>query len=496
MAFLTNLLDTFRPLVPRASGARPEVPREIGEREALGVLGHTGTAAYGGYIVEREKNPRLAGRLKYRTYSNFMANTAIVGAGTRLFLNLVGKAKWTVEPARDVLGEGAPTSSARAEEVAALVSDMMGAMETPWPRVTRRTAMYRFYGFSVQEWTAVRRPDGAIGLLDIAPRPQMTIERWNLDITGRVIDVVQRSEQTQEEILLPRGKLVYAVDDSLSDSPEGLGIFRHLAESVQRLRLYEQLEGFAFEKDLRGIPVGRAPLGELEEAVRAGDMDADVAKQLIRGVEDFIRVQIKKPSTGVMIDSEPFRSEDEAATPSSTPKWAIELLTSQGSQGHQELLEAIERVNREIARVMGVEQLLLGEGDRGSMALARDKSHNFALIIDSTLNEMTEVMQRDFLGPLMALNGWPEELRPTLRVESIQHRDVEQITQALRDISLAGVPLSPRDRAVAEMFDLLGLTAPDPDLAVQDLEFDRAQALDQLQADIEENARGTDTRGD
>ena len=62
-------------------------------------VGAPGTAIYGGYIQEQEKNPAISSREeRYRTYSELMANTSIVAAGTRYFLNLVAKADWSFTP--------------------------------------------------------------------------------------------------------------------------------------------------------------------------------------------------------------------------------------------------------------------------------------------------------------------------------------------------------------------------------------------------------------
>lgn len=497
MPFLDRIIGSFAGInrTTTTQGATPEEPRTIGAGESRRVIGHTGTAAYGGYIIERERNARLTGIEKYRTFSETLANTSIVAAGVRFFLNLVAKAQWNIEPAQDIMrapraasdgpteaeqAEQVATSSANAVEIAEAIDDILNGMSTPWPRVVRRAAMYRLYGYSVQEWTAKRREDGLIGLLDVAPRPQVTIERWDLDVTGRVIGAIQRSEQTSEEIYLPRNKLVYAVDDSLNDSPEGLGLFRHIVEPVQRLRRYEQLEGFSYEADLRGIPVGRAPLADLEAEVQAGRLSQAQKQAMEKGLEDFISKHIKNPALGIILDSTPYRSLDEDATPSSTAKWDVSLLESAGNQGQEAILRAIERVTREIARVLGVEHLLLGEGDRGSMALSRDKSNNFALIVDSTLAELVEVFEKDLIGPLMRMNGWPMELRPTLKTEAIQYRDIEQLTSAIRDMSQAGVTIDRQDDAVGELFDLMGLSRPDPMAAEMQLLRDRQAAAEMM----------------
>lgn len=415
-------------------------------------MGVSGTVNYGGFIQQVEDKGALTGRERYRTYSEALANTAIIAAGVRFFVNLVSKADWKVEPAKD--------SGAKGEEVADQVNDILHDMETPWHRVVRRAAMYRFYGFSIQEWTAKRRDDGVIGLLDVEPRPQLTVERWATDEHGKVIGVVQRSPQTQEELFLPREKLVYLCDDTLNDTPEGLGLLRHVIELHRRLKRYEQLEGWAYETDMRGIPIGRAPLLALDELVESGDLAQADADAMVQELQDLVENHVKAPDMGMLLESMPYVTTDDKETPSTTPMWSLELLKGD-SPAVAALAAAIERLNREIARVLGIEQLLLGSDSAGSFALSRDKSHNFALIVDGTLLELTEQFEKDILGPLFELNGWDTDLMPKLKTEAIQYKNIEDITSALRDMAQAGAPLMPHDEAAGEVYDLLGLTRPE-----------------------------------
>ena len=411
-------------------------------------VGVASTPIFSGFIQENEKSAEVMGREKYKTYSDILVNTSIVAAGTRYFLNLVSKATWRVEP---------KDNSPRAEELAERLKDMMTEMETPWHRVIRRASMYRFYGFSVQEWTAKRRVDGAIGLLDIAPRAQITIERWDVDEHGKVFGMVQRSPQTSREIYLPRNKVIYAVDDTLNDSPEGIGLFRHLVQPNTALTRYQQLEGWGFETDLRGIPIGRAPLAELQRLVDEGKMQAADKTLQERALRDFVQNHIRTPQLGLLMDSLTYVTEDDKAVPSNTPQWNLELLKGE-PQTSAEVASAIERLNREMARVLGVESLLLGTDSRGSHALARDKTQTFSLMVDSTLQELQEVMEKDFRDRLWELNGWPQDLKPTLKTEPVQYRDIEQVTGALRDMSQAGAVMALDDPAINEVRDLLGLS--------------------------------------
>lgn len=411
--------------------------------------GAPGAIVYSGFLVEEEKDPRLVGREKYRTYANILANTTIVAAGCRYFLNLIGKAGWRVEPADE---------SAEAQRLAELVEDIMNSMVTPWNKVVRRAAMSRFYGFSIQEHTLVRRKkDGVVGYKDIEPRPQLTIERWDVDMTGTVLGVVQRRPQDQKELYLPRSKVIYMVDDSLNDSPEGLGLFRHLAKAAHRLETYELLEGWAFQRDLRGTPVGRGPLAAIQARVDSGEISVGDANIIKKPIEDFIQKALKGKDTGIFIESAVYKGSGESQTPSATRQWDVELLQG-ANQGHEAVAAAIMRINREMARVLGVEHLLLGESSSGSFALSRDKTQAFGLIVDSTLTEIKETFEADFLDPLWMMNGWDDELRPTFKIEQIQYRDIEQVTTALEQLAKAGAPLGLEDPAVNEVRQQLGLS--------------------------------------
>ena len=436
--------------------------------------GVPGTVIIGGYIQDDEKNAKLTGQEKYRTYSNLLVNVAIVGTGVRYFLNLVSKANWQVEPADE---------STQALEFAEKVENMMTDMVTPWHRVVRRASMYRFYGFSIQEWTAKKNDDGSITFLDIAPRPQITIDRWDTEKDGTVIGVCQRSLTTFEEIYLPRSKLVYMVDDTLNDSPEGLGLFRHIVEPATRLVRYQQLEGFGFETDLRGIPVGRAPIAELDEQVRAGIIDVAKRTEILEPLTRFIKDHIKHPQLGLLLDSVTYESEDEASRPSNVQQWNIDLLKG-GNSSQEPVAKTIERLIREIALILGIEGLLLGSNNVGSQALGVDKSQNLALIVDNTLKELTETFNADLIDPMWEMNGWPEDLKPSFKTDATQFRDIQQITGGLRDLALAGAVLDPDDPAINEVRTLLGLSDAIP-FQLEDSEDES------LVGNIEEGDEGT-----
>lgn len=430
-------------LIDRILGKKQTIPR------ATEIIGRPGSVLTGGYLQSAEKDARLNGRQKYITYSDILVNTSIIAAGTRYFLNLITKSRWKVQ---------APDDSAEAQKYVELVEEIMDDMKTPWHQVIRRAAMYRFYGFSLQEWTAKKRDDGQMGFYDVAARPQSTINRWFQDDKGRLSGVEQEDPSTGLFITIPRQKLIYIVDDTLADTPEGVGIFRHVVEPAMRLRKYQQLEGFGFESDLHGTPIGKAPYAVLDKMVADGLLTSAQRAALIQPVETFITNHLKGPSLGLTLDSSVYRAQDETATPSTNPLWDMNVLRVGLGGSLQQVGHAIDRVNHDMARILGVEHLMMGGNDRGSYAMSKDKTANFYLMVDAAIQEINAVYQTDWLDVLWTLNGWPVEMKPKFQPETLKFSDVDQIATALRDMAIAGAVIQPDDPAVDDVRELLGIS--------------------------------------
>lgn len=459
-------------------------------------LGVGGSRVWGGYVQEDEKNSNLTGTAKYRTYSDLLANINILAASVRMLLGMVSGAEWKVEPS--------DPENQQAVEMAEQVQELlMDEPKTPWHRIVRRLAMYKFYGFAISEWTAKRMDDGRVAMKDIRPRPQITIERWFIDPHGDVLGVLQTDPQTGKEIPIPRRKFIYVVDDAIDDNPMGMGLFRHVAEAAARLRRYMQLEGYGYEADMRGIPIGRAPLAELDNMVKANKITQAKAQELLDGMSNFLSSHIKNPALGLMIDSTPYRNTGEQRNVSNSPQWDVSLMDG-GTYGHDHIHEAILRTQREMARVFGTEFMMLGENSAGARSLSNDKTSLFGMTVNDCLTAIRDAAHDDLVDPLFQLNGWDEELKPTLKFDTQVFRDPAELTAALRDLAQGGVQFDRQDESVQEVMDLLGLTrfAPletiDPDLVLS-AEQAQQQAMDMMGAEAELAEAGKDNdveRGD
>lgn len=431
-AFGQNKMPAVRPMVEMGSG---------------------GTPIYAGFIQQKDKAVGWTQHRRYEISSEIVVNVSIVAASVRYFLNLISRPEWSCVPA--------DKDDPESVELAEWVEDVVHDMVTPFPRAVRRSGMYMFHGFGTQEWTAKKREDGSIGLLDIEPRPQHTIERWEVDDSGTLLGVWQRSPQTNALLGIPRGKMIYLVDDTLTDSPEGLGVFRSLLEPYNRLKQYLELEARAFERDLRGTPIGRVPFAALRKAVRNGELKQEKADQLIEAMKNFVELEVKQSNTAALLDSQPYESV-AADGPKISPvmQWGLELLTG-SANGLSELSAAIDRIQREMARIIGTEQLMMGDAG-GNRALSQDKSRNLYLNANAVIGSIVSAYSRDIIDPLWQLNSLPEDKKPTFQSEDVAFKDVEQITKALSEMADAGAVMTPDDPAIDDVRDLLGVSRYDP----------------------------------
>lgn len=415
--------------------------------------GVSGFFLAGGYLQTPETNTDLLGANRWHTAADILTNISVIAASIRYTLNLISRPAWRAEP---------PSDKAEAKQLAEFVEEVINGMTSSWSRHVRRSAMYRYHGFGVHEWVAKKRDDGRIGIEAIEPRPVHTITKWDVDENGGILGLVQTSPQTGEQIYLPRQKLVYLVDDALTDRPEGLGWFRHLADPAQRLRRYLKLETMGFERDLAGIPIGRAPIMRINQLVNEGKLTEKQAKDMLSSLEDFVSLKAKEPSTGLVLDSEPFRAKQETGeTISSVMQWGLDLLTGNAAS-MQALGKAIERLEFDMALIMGTDSMLVGRGGQGSRALSEDKSRNLYLVSNAALDDMAQAHDRDLVTTLWTLNGFPDDLRPELRTEDASFQDAALIAKALADMASAGAILAPNDPAIDDLRDLMGVSRAIP----------------------------------
>jgi len=452
--------------------------------------GGDGVQAYGGYLASSERNPHLVGTRKWTTYAN-ATNTSIVATGLRYSLGLIAGTSWHAEP-----NERGGSDAERGVEI--VTEGLLNAqMARPWSAIVRKAALYKFSGFSLHEWTIKRRDDGMVVFADISHRPQYTIDRWNKPDERTPWDAVSQLTPTGNRWVIPRNRLFYCVDDTLTDSPDGVGLFRHIVELVRRLDVLEGLELMAYQTDLRGMPIGRAPIGDIRrEAEGVLGVGGDKAKEdafiaaRVRKFSESLAAHAKTPEQlqYLLLDSGTYRGGGSPDAITSIQKWAFELLRGDGN-GTAEVAAAIGRIQFEIARVMGIEFAMMGGGG-GSLAMHDDKTSMLALNLQTTLTEVADFATNDLARVLVALNGLdPETCTPRLVAEPISTDAIEGVCRSLsllqqlapndpaRNVIRKRLRVPPEPEPTPEMMGVLGgdpyaEPTPDPAAGEEDVPLD------------------------
>lgn len=428
--------------------------------------GGDGIQAYGGWLTPDERNPELVGINKWRRFAN-AHHTAIVATGLRYRCNLLASAKWHAE--------ANPRGGRDAERAVDIVTQGLLTAQMPrtWTASVRKASMFQANGFSLFEWCVKRRDDGMIVFSELGHRPPHTIQRWDKPSEQAPWQAVAQLTRQGNEFVIPRERLWYCWDDTLTDMPDGVGLLRHVIELVRRLGVLEGLEGVAYETDVRGMPIGRAPIEELrglaEQKHGTGGSEAQIkgfiadrTRKLRENLEGIVKTPDKLQ--WLLLDSATYRNADQSSV-AAVQKWAFDLLKGDG-RGLMELDKVIGRLQLEIARVFGIEFVMMGAGTKGSQAMHADKTSMLAASLDAALTEIGTSGTRDLARPLVALNGLdPDTCTPTLVAEPVDRHDVAAVCQALLSLSQAG--LQSNDPAINVARGWMGLPdAPEPDPAM------------------------------
>lgn len=430
--------------------------------------GSDGVVALGGWLYQHEKNTKLSGASRWITYDNLHANIAIVAAAIQAWLTLGGSVKWKAQEN--------PRGGADAARCAELVQEGLidARMTKPWRAVVKRQLMKKFRGFALHAKGTRRDDQGRIVFAELAHRPQWTVERWDKPTeTDPWTGIVQRTK-LGKEMPIDRGDLFYSVEDGFTDSPDGIGLFRHMVETEKIYTRYRQLHGIGVDEDVNGIPLGRAPLSELaRQAVEFGGVDKDDAAGIASYVNartasmrDLMQNRVVGYGRSLLLDSLPYftTETDGSSRPSGMYQFNYETIKSTIG-AIPELRASLDDLNREFARVMCAEWLLMGDSE-GARSVHDGKIDMFAAVINATLDDIADDATRDLSWWLTARNGYdPDKCAPTLTHEPVRTQSAMAAAEMLATLAKAG--LMPDDEAINALRQREDLP-PAPDVDPED----------------------------
>jgi phage gp29-like protein len=142
----------------------------------------------------------------------------------------------------------------------------------------------------------------------------------------------------------------------------------------------------------------------------------------------------------------------------------VELMTSQGNR-NIDIGPIIDRYQHDIARSVLSEFLMLGTNG-GSYALSKSKTDLFLRALESYINTVADVLNKQLVEPLWELNGLPIETMPKIRAGDVAPHDLKELGSYLRNLNGANIDLSDEPDVINALLHNAELPQVDPDRIV------------------------------
>lgn len=418
-----------------------KLSEEFGKLE----LGQGGSNTKDGTIRADEFLPDLKGKRAIRKYREMRDNDSTIGAIMYATEQVLRDVDYYVEPAND---------SDEAKKEADFVKSILEDMEHTLDDHISEALSHLTFGFSIFEVVYKRRrgpdfragkkyskyTDGRIGVRKLASRAQWTIERFDVDkTTGDVLGVRQEQNYGIKSLFIPANKILHYKTTNTNNDPSGRSILRNAYSSYQYLKNLQNIEAIAVERELHGVPVGRIAAEYLSP-----DATADQAS--VRSQMEKILRDLKFNEQGyALLPSDVYRDAD--GKPTNQRIVDIELIASNGSR-NIDINPIISRYQHDIARSVMAEFLMLGAGANGSYALSKSKTDLFLRSMESYINSIFDVLNKQLVEPLWHMNGLNFDLMPKICAGDVAPHDLRELGSYLRNLNGANIDLSDQDDIV------------------------------------------------
>ena len=437
--------------------------KKLSEAAAKSTLGVAGDNTHNGQIRADEFLPELRGKKAIRKYREMRDNDSTVGAVMYSVEQILRDVELDVKPAND---------SAEAQSEAEFVKSVLDDMDHTLDDHIAEAIGYLSYGFGWFEVVYKRRvgpterlakkhskfTDGRIGVRKIASRAPWTINKFDVDQkTGDVLGIEQEVGFMGGKNYIPTNKSLYYRTTSLNGDPSGRSILRNAYTSYEYLNNLQAIEAIAVERELAGIPVARIPAEYL-----SGDASA-AQSGFVQNLQQILR-DVKFNEQGyIILPSDTYPDKDGA--PTNVRLVDIELMASNGKR-NIDINPIISRYQHDIARSVLSEFLLLGTSG-GSYALSKSKTDLFLRALESYIQAIVDVLNKQLVERLWQLNGLNYDLMPTIVAGDVAPHDLREIASFLRNLNGAGIDVSSHPEVIKDLMDIAELDY-DPEVGQTD----------------------------
>jgi hypothetical protein len=431
----------------------------LAETEAKLVLGVAGQNTRHGQIRADEFLPELRGKKAVRKYREMRDNDSTIGAVMYAVEQILRDVELKVKPSND---------SEEAKREAKFVEEVLHDMDHTLDDHVSEALSFLSYGFAWFEVVYKRRvgptsrsdkrkskfTDGRIGIRKIASRAPWTVSKFEVDQqTGDVLGMQQDVGGMNNKNFIPINKSLYYRTTSLNGDASGRSILRNAYTSYEYLNNLQSIEAIAVERELAGIPVARIPSEYL-----AGNASID-QQAFVQNLSTILR-DVKFNEQGyIVLPSDTYPDKDGA--PTNIRLVDVELMSSSGTRNIN-IDPIVRRYQHDIARSVLSEFLLLGS-QGGSYALSKTKTDLFLRALESYIQSIVDVLNKQLLERLWQLNGLDYELMPTIVAGDVAPHDLRELSSFLRNLNGAGIDVSNHPEVISDLMAIAELDY-NPDL--------------------------------
>lgn len=428
--------------------------KKLSETEAKKILGVAGDNTYNGQIRADEFLPELRGKKAIRKYREMRDNDSTIGAVMYATEQVLRDVDLKVMPAND---------STEAKEEAEFVKSVLDDMDHTLDDHIAESLSNLSYGFAWFEVIYKRRigptersdkrrskySDGRMGVRKIAIRAPWTISRFDVDQqTGDVKGIYQDGSGYNNSNYIPTRKSLYYRTTTINGDPAGRSILRNAYTSYEYVNNLQSIEAIAVERELAGIPVARIPAEYL-----SGDATA-AQSGFVNNLQSILR-DVKFNEQGyIILPSDTYPDKDGA--PTNQKLVDVELMSSSGSR-NIDIDPIVRRYQHDIARSVLSEFLMLGGGNTGSYALSKSKTDLFLRALESYIQAIVDVLNKQLVERLWELNGLNYDLMPTIVAGDVAPHDLREIAAFLRNLNGADINVSDHPEVIQDLMDIAEL---------------------------------------
>ena len=428
--------------------------KKLSETEAKQILGVAGDNTSNGQIRADEFLPELRGKKAIRKYREMRDNDSTIGAVMYATEQVLRDVDLKVMPANDTT-----EAKREAEFVKSVLDDMDHTLDDHVAEALSSLS----YGFAWFEVIYKRRngpttrsdkgrskySDGRMGIRKVAIRAPWTISRFDVDTkTGDVLGIYQDGSGYNNSNYIPTRKSLYYRTTTINGDPAGRSILRNAYTSYEYVNNLQSIEAIAVERELAGIPVARIPAEYL-----SGDATA-IQSGFVSNLQAILR-DVKFNEQGyIILPSDTYPDKDGA--PTNQRLVDVELMSSSGSR-NIEIDPVVRRYQHDIARSVLSEFLMLGGGNTGSYALSKSKTDLFLRALESYIQAIVDVLNKQLVERLWELNGLNYDLMPTIVAGDVAPHDLREIAAFLRNLNGADINVSDHPEVIQDLMDIAEL---------------------------------------